>query len=168
MKKVLSGLILTSLFAFLLVPTISFAATCGNCVQPPASPGSCSCGANELNKEGGLYCYTGTVYGSLSACQAVAGGGGGGGGSEVIPEPKFTDLNGLVALMTTIGNWIFTGLMALAVIFLVVAGYYFITAGDKAENVVKARQMVINALLGVAVGLAAKGLIAVVKSLVLN
>jgi len=41
----------------------------------------------------------------------------------------------------------------------------WVTAGGNIENTAKARQMLINALIGVAIGLGAKGLIAVVKSL---
>lgn len=72
----------------------------------------------------------------------------------------------LITKIEDIGNWIFTGLLALAAIFLVVAGYYFITAGGNPEKANVARQMLINALIGVAVGVAAKGLIAVITNIV--
>ena len=83
-----------------------------------------------------------------------------------IPAAPFEDVGGLLGLVESIGNWIFTGLLILAAIFLVVAGYYFVTAGGNPENVNKARQMLINALIGVAVGLAARGLIAVVSNII--
>ena len=70
----------------------------------------------------------------------------------------------LVAKIETIGNWIFTGLLVIAGIFLLVAGFLFVTAGGNPENVTKARQYLINALIGVAVALAAKGLVLVVRS----
>ena len=72
----------------------------------------------------------------------------------------------LVELIDNIGNWFFTIVLALAAIFLIVAGFMFVTAGGNPENVAKARQMLINALIGVAVALGAKGLVAVVTSLI--
>jgi len=71
----------------------------------------------------------------------------------------------LINLIDNIANWIFVALLALAGIFLIVAGFMWVTAGGNIENTAKARQMLINALIGVAIGLGAKGLIAVVKSL---
>lgn len=78
----------------------------------------------------------------------------------------FQDISGLIDKINDIGNWIFTGLLAIAAIFLVVAGYFFITAGGNPENITKARQMLINALIGVAIGLAARGLIAVITGII--
>lgn len=85
---------------------------------------------------------------------------------EQIPAAPFEDIGGLLGIAEDIGNWIFTGLLILAAIFLVIAGYFFVTAGGNPENVNKARQMLINALIGVAVGLAARGLIAVITNLI--
>ncbi len=83
-----------------------------------------------------------------------------------IPAAPFEDIGGLLDTMNDIGNWIFTGLLILAAVFLVVAGYFFVTAGGNPENVNKARQMLVNALIGVAVGLAARGLIAVIENII--
>lgn len=83
-----------------------------------------------------------------------------------IPGAPFESVSDLIDKVEDIGNWIFTGLLIIAAIFLVVAGYFFVTAGGNPENVNKARQMLINALIGVAVGLAAKGLIAVIQNVI--
>lgn len=71
----------------------------------------------------------------------------------------------LEELIATIGNWIFTILLAIAAIFLIMAGFFFITAGGNPEQVNKARQMLINALIGVAVGLGARGLVEVIRNI---
>ncbi|MBA7695807.1 hypothetical protein ES703_104446 [subsurface metagenome] len=71
----------------------------------------------------------------------------------------------LIDLIDNIANWVFVALLALAGIFLIIAGFMWVTAGGNVESTTKARQMLINALIGVAIGLGAKGLIAVVKSL---
>jgi hypothetical protein len=76
----------------------------------------------------------------------------------------FQDETDLIAKINEVTNWVFTGLLALAGIFLIVAGYSFVTAGGNPEGVNKGRQMLINALIGVAIGLGAKGLIAVITN----
>lgn len=82
------------------------------------------------------------------------------------PGSNITDLGDILDIIDTVGGYIFMGLLALSAIFLVVAGYYFLTAGGNPEKVNVARQMVINALIGVGVGLAARGLITVISNLV--
>ena len=166
MKKVLQTLFLISFLAVLVVPTIILAAECPNCSTITVQ---CTCGANVLNAAGGLYCYNSTVYSSLSACQAAMGGTGTSQtGYQPIPTNVPSTPGELITLIDTIGNWFFTALLAIAVIFLVMAGFFFITAGGNPENVNKARQMLINALIGVAVGLAAKGLVMIIKGFILK
>lgn len=87
-------------------------------------------------------------------------------GPNTIPDPGITTVGGLRDLLQTISNWIFTGLLILAGIFLVIAGYFFVTASGEAAKIKTARQMVINALIGVAIGLSAKGLIEIIGDLV--
>jgi len=79
---------------------------------------------------------------------------------------EFEEVGDVMSMMENIGNWFFTALMILASIFLVMAGFFFVTAGGDPEKVIKARQMLINALIGVAVGVGAKGLIAAITTLV--
>ena len=71
----------------------------------------------------------------------------------------------LIGLINTIGNWIFAVLLAVAALFLIIAGFMFVTAAGNPETVTKARGMLINALIGVAVALGARGLVAVVSSI---
>jgi len=85
---------------------------------------------------------------------------------ETIPEGVIDAPEDLIDLIDTIADWIFTALMAIAVIFLVVAGFMWVTAGGNVESTTKARQMLINALIGVAIGLGAKGLVAVIRTLI--
>lgn len=62
-----------------------------------------------------------------------------------------------------ITNWLFAILLITAVIFLIVAGFYFITAQGDPDKVSKARNMVLWSLVGVAVGVLAKGLVMLVQ-----
>ncbi len=88
------------------------------------------------------------------------------GTQDTIPPAAFEGPLDFVAKIQDIGDWIFTALLALAAIFLVVAGFFFVTSNGEPEKLNKARMMLINALIGVAVGLSAQGLIAVIKGLV--
>ena len=85
---------------------------------------------------------------------------------DSIPDAVFDDTSSLIDTIQDIGDWIFTGLLAIAAIFMVLAGYFLVTGGGEPEKVNKARQMLINALIGVAIGLASKGLIAVIDNII--
>jgi len=86
----------------------------------------------------------------------------------VLAQPTAPTLIGggqdLIDLINKIGNWVFALVLAVAAVFLIVAGFMFVTAGGNPENVNKARGMLINALIGVAVALGARGLVAVVST----
>lgn len=86
--------------------------------------------------------------------------------STEIPAAPFDSPDTFLDKITTIGNWVFTGLLILAAIFMVIAGYYFVTGGSEPEKIGKARQMIIQALIGIAIAVASKGLISVIQKLV--
>ena len=169
MKKVFSALVLTSFFAVLLVPVITSAAgTTGyaDCQSSCSSPVSyCNCGGLANGETIGatpMYCYNGARFSNnsdgLAACQNAAGGTTSGGSVSTFP--------GLLNKLRTLSNYIFDGLIVIAGIFLVIAGYFFVTGGGEPEKVNKARQMLINALIGVAIAVAAKGLVMLVQNIV--
>ncbi|MCK4520867.1 hypothetical protein KAT95_03350 [Candidatus Parcubacteria bacterium] len=64
----------------------------------------------------------------------------------------------LDAALENITNFLFWLLMAVAIIFLIVAGITFVTAQGDPEKVKKARDYVLYALIGVVIGVMAKGL----------
>jgi len=70
-----------------------------------------------------------------------------------------------VTLIETLTNWLFTILMAVAVIFIIMAAWTFLTAGGNPDSVTKARQMLIYALVGVAVAILARGLPIMIETL---
>ena len=71
----------------------------------------------------------------------------------------------IIRIINTIGNWIFAIALAVAAIFILVAAFFFITSGGNPETATKAKGMLVNALIGVALALAARGLVAVLKSI---
>ena len=62
-------------------------------------------------------------------------------------------------------NWLFTLLLIIAVIFLIIAAFTFVTASGDPDKVGKARNFVLYALIGVAVAVAARGLVALVQTI---
>ena len=94
----------------------------------------------------------------------VPGASGGtfniGGGPQILPD------NNLMGALNSIVNWLFTVLLIVAVIFILIAAFNFITAAGDPEKVKTARQFVIYALIGVVVALLARGLITFVQNVI--
>ena len=65
-----------------------------------------------------------------------------------------------------ITNYLFAILLIIAVIFLIVAAIYFVTARGDAEKIKSARDMVLYALIGVIVGVLAKGLVIFIREMI--
>ncbi len=77
-----------------------------------------------------------------------------------------TDTASLVAVIIGLVQWVawFVGLMA--VLMGLYAGILFITAGGNAETITKARNILLYAIVGVAVAVLAFGLVAISRSIV--
>ena len=71
----------------------------------------------------------------------------------------------IMTLLGRIVDWLFAILLIVAAIWLIIAGYYFITAHGDPDRVSKARNMVLWALIGVLVAFAARGLVELVKTI---
>jgi hypothetical protein len=69
----------------------------------------------------------------------------------------------MITLIKDIVNWVFWFLLVTAVIFIVMAGFMFVTAQGDPAKVNTARNFVLYALIGVAVGALSKGLLALVS-----
>jgi len=87
------------------------------------------------------------------------------GGSDVEGPPPMTGTDLIEALQRVV-DWLFTILLIVAVIFIIIAGYNFVTAQGDPEKVHKARQFVLYALIGVGVAVASVGLVALVRFIV--
>lgn len=64
-----------------------------------------------------------------------------------------------------ITDWIFFVLLAIAVLFIIVGGFMFITSGGSPEKTMSARNYLIYAAIGIVVGLLAKAVPSIVKAL---
>ena len=79
--------------------------------------------------------------------------------------PPVTTLQNIVDIMDKVGKWIFAIVFALAIIFILVAAFQFLTAAGSPERIASARQMLVFALVAVAVAVVAWGLPTLVKTL---
>ena len=160
MEKVFSVLVLTSFLAVLFVPiTVSAEPNCGSSCSNPVSV-QCVCavsGTSGTIARAGLdYCYGGNIYYTRDSCQAAMSAGGAG----------ITSVSDLEATIVRIGGYISTLLFAVAGVMLIIAGFMWVTAAGNPENTIKARTMLINALIGVAIALAARGGVALMQSII--
>ncbi len=62
-----------------------------------------------------------------------------------------------------ITNWTFVFVLTIAVLFLLYAGFQFITAGGDPDRVTKARNTLFYGVVGVAIAVLAKGLVSLVR-----
>ena len=134
MKKIFSTLLLVSMIATVILPTLALAAasaeplsgcTISNTARLPITcPGECKFGAVGA-ENCGFCCTLNTVY--------------------------------------TVTDWVFFALMAVAVFMIILAGFKFVTGGDNPENVKTARQMILYAAVGIAVALLARAVPTLVR-----
>ncbi len=78
--------------------------------------------------------------------------------SATVSPVMITTTDQLTNLINNIGTWIFGIVIAIAIIFFVLAGFYFITAQGDPAKVGKAREMITYAIVGVVVAILAKGI----------
>ena len=79
---------------------------------------------------------------------------------DVVPTVDIMDV------LDNITNWLFAVLLVIAAIFIIIAGYMFVTAMGDPDKTKTARNFVMYALIGVLVGFCAKGLVLLVRSVV--
>ncbi len=75
----------------------------------------------------------------------------------VLPN-KVTTYGDVVTLIGTIGRWIFGILIAVAVIYILLAAYKYLTAAGDAEKIKSANHNLIYAAVAVAIGILALGI----------
>ncbi len=83
--------------------------------------------------------------------------------AQDVPEAPEVDV---METLERIVDWLFAILMIVAALWLIIAGYYFVTASGDPERTKKARDFVLYALVGVLVGFMAKGLVMLIARIV--
>ncbi len=87
---------------------------------------------------------------------------GGGGAPSGAPTVDILDT------LDNIADWLFAILLIVAAIFIIIAGYFFVTAVGDPDKTKRARDFVMYALIGVLVGFVAKGLVMLVGQIVMD
>ncbi|MBI2098610.1 MAG: hypothetical protein HYT49_03075 [Candidatus Wildermuthbacteria bacterium] len=82
-----------------------------------------------------------------------------------IPD-TVTSAQNFIDLLDNIVDWIFVVVLVFAVIFIVLAGFQFITGGGEPQQVGQARNKLLYAAIGIAVAVLARGLVTAVRSLI--
>lgn len=82
--------------------------------------------------------------------------------TDVLPDKTAGDVMNAFGIVT---NYLYTILLALAAIFIMLAGFTFVTAAGDPEKVKTARSYVVYSILGVLVAFLAKGLVDLAKTL---
>ena len=77
-----------------------------------------------------------------------------------------TNIEGLIDIIDKIVDWAFAILIAVAAFMIIYAGFGWMTAAGDSDKLDNARKTLIYALVGVGVAVLAKGLVAIVKTLV--
>ena len=66
----------------------------------------------------------------------------------------------------TIVNWAFYFLLVISALFLIIAGFYFVTAQGDPEQIKKARNMVLYALIGLGVAVLSRAIVSWLRTVI--
>lgn len=72
--------------------------------------------------------------------------------------------NDVLSIINNAATWLFGILAAIAVVLLIYAAFLFLTSGGEEERVKTARKYVVYALIGLGIGIVAKGIISLIFS----
>lgn len=101
---------------------------------------------------------------ALLALPIVAAAQVGGGSPTYAPIAPVTSLNAVGQSLCNITNWLFYFLIILAVIFIIVAAFKYLTAAGEPDKVKEASHMLLYAVIAIIVGIVAKAVPGLVGS----
>ena len=84
------------------------------------------------------------------------------GGVAPVPVPTTVDIPQLI---TTVLNWAFGLLLVLAAAFILYAGFLYLMGGTNEENIGKAKNYILYAVIAIVIGFLARGIVAIVRGL---
>jgi hypothetical protein len=84
--------------------------------------------------------------------------------AQTLPSQPITGITDVYGYITTIANWLFGILLAIAVIFILYSAFLYLTSGGDEEKVGKAKSYLVYAIIAVAIGLLARGIVALVQT----
>jgi hypothetical protein len=80
---------------------------------------------------------------------------------------RISGVQDIIKIINNIAKWMYTILLALVVIFVLVAAFTFLTAGGKTENVKKARNQIMYAVIALVVALLAFSINTIITNILL-
>jgi FtsH-binding integral membrane protein len=83
-------------------------------------------------------------------------------------DPIVTSPDQVTDMIKSLTVWFAEIVLAIAIVFILISAWTFLTAGGNPENVTKARQMLVYALVGIAVAILAWGLPTLVENVFLE
>lgn len=81
-------------------------------------------------------------------------------------EPKVETVEDVVRILNRAVDWMFTFLLIIAVIFIMLAAYNYLTASGNEDKVKKAHLMITYAVVAIAIGLLARSLEFIVRQFI--
>jgi hypothetical protein len=85
-----------------------------------------------------------------------------------IPQTKLNNVGGVLKLIQYITNWMFTGLLVLAVLMIIIAAYHYLFSGGDEEGTGKAKKYLIYTVIAIAVAMLAKGVTFIVAEVLMK
>ncbi len=85
---------------------------------------------------------------------------------EQLPAPRFQTYGGAIQLVEKASSWLLYIVIALAVIFIVYAGFLYLTSGGDEDKTKAAKNYIVYAVIGIAIALLARGIVLLVKNFV--
>ncbi len=82
-------------------------------------------------------------------------------GGETPPQ-IVSSYSDIITIINTAANWILGILLAAAVVLILIAAFNYVTAAGNDEKVKKAKSMITFAIIAVALGIFAKGIVALI------
>ncbi len=86
--------------------------------------------------------------------------------SDSLPAPRFQTYGGAISLIEKAANWLLYVVIALAVIFIIYAGFLYLTSGGDEKKTETAKKYIIYAIIGIAIALLARGIVLLVRNFV--
>ena len=139
MKKILSGLLLISFLAVLVMPMVVSAQTEMTEINKCTLKHDFSSWTKMACPSSGECLFTNTTYDCAMCC--------------------------MMDTVYTVTDWIFAGITALVVIFVLIGAFNLLTAAGTPEKVKTGRDYIIYASIGMLVALLAKAIPAIVKAI---
>lgn len=85
---------------------------------------------------------------------------------EDLSAARFQTYGGAIDLVEKAANWLLYIVIALAVVFIIYAGFLYLTSGGDQEKTEAAKNYIVYAIIGIAIALLARGIVLLAKNFI--